>query len=160
MHFCYYEGNGEEWSHELAWKLITTLEDYEVVPVSTSDETTINETSDFLLSGYIKEQKYVVVVVSQKLFTDMYELVELDLIKKLFQKGDVIVFSVYDGKHIPILPERAEWINDTWKIAINKPDDVTAAAGVILERVMKDRLIDSITANMIENIGNMRQLKA
>lgn len=160
MHFCYYGGSGEEWSHELAFSLIDTLEEYEAGPVSTSSEATINETSDYLLSGYIKEQRYVVIVVSQKLFTDMYALVELDLIKKLFEKGDVVVFSVYDGRHIPVLPERAEWINDTWKIAINKDGDASLAAGVILERVVKDRLIESIAANMVENLNVKRQANA
>jgi hypothetical protein len=160
MHFCFYEGNGEEWSHDLAWKLISSLEDFEEGFVSTSGDTTINETSDYLLSGYIKEQKYVVIVVSQKLFTDMYALVELDLIKKLFGRGEIVVFSIYDGKHIPVLPERAEWINDTWKIPINKPDDETLATSIILERVMKDRLIDSIAANMVENLSMGRQMLA
>jgi hypothetical protein len=70
------------------------------------------------------------------------------------------VFSIYDGKHIPVLPERAEWINDTWKIPINKPDDETLATSIILERVMKDRLIDSIAANMVENLSNGRQMMA
>lgn len=160
MHFCFYEGKGEEWSHELAWNLITTLQEYDAGSVSTSSESTINETSDYLLSRYIKEHKYVVIIVSQKLFTDMYALVELDIIKKLFAKGDITVFSIYDGKHIPVLPDRAEWINDTWKIPINKKQDESLAAGVILERVMKDRLIESMAANMVENLNGKKQGKA
>ena len=160
MHFCFYEGKGEDWSHELAWNLITTLQEYDAGSVSTSSESTINETSDYLLSRYIKEHKYVVIIVSQKLFTDMYALVELDIIKKLFAKGDITVFSIYDGKHIPVLPDRAEWINDTWKIPINKKQDESRAAGVILERVMKDRLIESMAANMVENLNSKKQGKA
>lgn len=157
MHFCFYEGKGEEWSHELSWRLITTLEDYEETNVSVSSESTINESSDYMLAGYIKEQKYVVIVVSQKLFTDVYALVELDIIKKLFEKGDITVFSIYDGKHIPVLPERAEWINDTWKIPVNRKSDETVATSIILERVMKDNLVAGMAANMVQNLKNTQR---
>ena len=54
MHFCFYEGTGEEWSRELAMNLITLLDELGVEPVSVSDEDVVNDTSDFLLSRYIK----------------------------------------------------------------------------------------------------------
>lgn len=156
MHICYYEGVGEEWSRSLAWRMVEELDGVDSGKgVLACDEETINETSDYLLSKYIKEQKYVLIVVSQKLFTDIYELVELDIIRKLFLKGEIDVFSIYDGKHIPVLPERAEWINDTYKIPLNREADVQLAGEIIMERIMKDKLVDSMAASMVGNMGNM-----
>ena len=158
MHFCFYEGTGEEWSRELAMNLITLLDEFGVEPVSVSDEAVVNDTSDFLLSRYIKEHKYVVIIVSQKLFTDIYALVELDIIKKLYKKGEITVFSIYDGKHIPVLPERAEWINESWKIPINRMEDIGTATGIIMEKIMKDKFIENITTNMVDNISASRNM--
>ena len=158
MHFCFYEGTGEEWSRELAMNLITLLDELGVEPVSVSDEDVVNDTSDFLLSRYITEHKYVAIIVSQKLFTDIYALVELDIIKKLYKKGEITVFSIYDGKHIPVLPERAEWINESWKIPINRMEDIGKATGIIMEKIMKDKFIENITTNMVDNISASRNM--
>ena len=98
------------------------------------------------------------IIVSQKLFTDIYALVELDIIKKLYKKGEITVFSIYDGKHIPVLPERAEWINESWKIPINRMEDIGTATGIIMEKIMKDKLIENIATNMVDNISASRNM--
>ena len=89
----------------------------------------------------LRLQKYAVVIVSEGLFEQLDKLVELDVLRKLFSEGEVIVFTVVSVRELQNgFPRRAKWLEKTCLLYCYDEDDVSRAAAKIARNYWRDML--------------------
>lgn len=107
--------------------------------------------SDMLLSDFggentetfLKNQKYVLIVVTPGLLQDLTALFELDAMHRLFAEGSVKIFSIFKNIAPYEMPERMCWIRQTKYIQPKGVPDIYNASVKIAAEYWKDRLGDS-----------------
>jgi hypothetical protein len=109
LYICYSIKNGIYDYEEISYH----LNEWGINISNTVDVNCINEGKSYQNENVIKGDKYVIILLSQELITDITVLSELENIKKLFLKNDIKVFCFVKEIVVANLPKRLEWLKNT-----------------------------------------------
>lgn len=94
-----------------------------------------------MITDTLRLQRYAVIVASEELFAQLDKLVELDVLRRLFTDGEVMVFTVMNMKEGgSCFPEREKWLEQTFLMQCYNDDDVCRAAARIAKIYWRDML--------------------
>lgn len=112
----------------------------------------VNENNLYRIRTELKRQQYAVIVVSEALLSDVTVLIELDLLEKLHECGQVVIFTILQDMDIDELPVRVEWMKQTCVLTVKNVTDIQKYAVVIAKAYWRGRLKEAADGDIVEQL--------
>lgn len=86
----------------------------------------------------ISGQKQVVIVFTSDMMTNIFSLVELEIIHQLFMEQKIYVMTFFKGVNVGELPERFVWLKNTKILFLEGTLDIYRGMGMVLQAKMEN----------------------
>jgi len=144
------------WGKSLAKRVKELLSAYGLENTYVADDNEIQDMGNYELQQILKSQKYVIIVASKGLFTDIIALAELSIIGKLWDKREINVFILQDKKQMLDIPHWAQWMKKANILKVQDDTDILAAVAIILEKYWGDKILCSMAQlKCMENVKDI-----